>query len=85
MPGIDYADTFYPNCEPLLQTILSIIVTHQWPITQLDVKNAFIHGHLQEMVYTQQPPGFRDPTWPDHICLLWRSLYELKQTPRAWF
>lgn len=33
----------------------------------------------------QQPPGFRDPRYPNHVCLLQRSLYGLKQAPRAWF
>ncbi|XP_019157958.1 PREDICTED: uncharacterized protein LOC109154654 [Ipomoea nil] len=33
----------------------------------------------------KQPPGYEDPTHPDHVCLLQRSLYGLKQAPRAWF
>ena len=32
-----------------------------------------------------QPPGYVDPSYPNHVCRLWKSLYGLKQAPRAWF
>jgi Reverse transcriptase (RNA-dependent DNA polymerase) len=37
------------------------------------------------MVFMEQPPGFIDSNYPDHVCLLHKSLYGLRQAPRAWF
>jgi len=68
-----------------IRLVLSIAASRHWPIHQLDVKNAFLHGHLNEIVYCQQPPGFVDPARSDYVCLLQKSLYGLKQAPCAWY
>ncbi|GJY06220.1 ribonuclease H-like domain-containing protein [Tanacetum coccineum] len=83
---IDCDDTFSLVVKPTtIRTVLSLVVSHDWPIHQLHVKNAFLHGHLSETVYTHQTPGFFDPNKPDYVCHLQRSLYGLKQAPHAWF
>jgi hypothetical protein len=48
------------------------------------VKNAFLHGDLEEKVYAYQLAGFSDPSTPNYVCLLQKSLYGLKQAPCAW-
>ncbi|KAL4564947.1 hypothetical protein LXL04_029025 [Taraxacum kok-saghyz] len=81
-PGINCDETFSPVVKPAtIRTILSISVTHKYPARHLDVKNVFLHEHLQEIVNMHQPPGFRDPSNPAHVSLLQRSLYVLNYSP----
>ena len=68
-----------------IRTVLTLVATYNWPAHQLDVSNAFLHENLREQVYSQQPTGFVDPQHPNNVCLLSRSLYGLRQAPRAWF
>ena len=56
-----------------------------WPLYQLDIKNVFFHGDLAKEVYIEQPPGFVAQGESGLVCRLRRSLYGLKQSPRAWF
>ncbi|GJZ72953.1 ribonuclease H-like domain-containing protein [Tanacetum coccineum] len=46
--------------------LIDYAISRHWPVHQLDVKNAFLHGDLAETVYMHQPPGFRDPEHPDY-------------------
>jgi hypothetical protein len=67
-----------------IRVVLSLALSQNWPIHQLDVKNAFLHGTLRETMYCVQPSGFIDSSCPDFVCRLNKSLYGLKQAPRAW-
>ncbi|GJW19428.1 ribonuclease H-like domain-containing protein [Tanacetum coccineum] len=86
LEGVDVDETFSLVVKPgTIRTVLSLAASRHWPIHQLDVKNAFLHGDLSEIVYMHQPLGFQDVVHPDYVCLLQRSLYGLKLAPRAWF
>ncbi|GKA46102.1 retrotransposon protein, putative, ty1-copia subclass [Tanacetum coccineum] len=85
-PGIDFHETFSPVVKlTTIRVVLSLAVTNDCPLRQLNIQNAFFHGNLKDQVYMKLPPGFIDPQRPNHVCLLHKSLYGLKQAPRAWF
>ncbi|GJY76087.1 putative RNA-directed DNA polymerase [Tanacetum coccineum] len=85
-PGFDFHETFSPVVKSTtIRAVLSLAVTNDWTLRQLDIHNAFFHGNHKEQVYMKQPLGFIDPQRPNHVCLLHKSLYGLKQAPRAWF
>lgn len=84
--GIDYQETFAPVAKlNTIRVLLSLAANLDWPLHQLDVKNAFLNGNLEEEVYLEIPQGLESPTNRNKVCKLKKSLYGLKQSPRAWF
>ena len=51
----------------------------------MNVKTTFLNGYLKEEVYVEQPPGFADSQFLNHVYKLDKALYGLKQAPRAWY
>lgn len=66
--------------------ILMPLGTHlNWEIEKLDVKTVFLHGDLDENIYTNQLESFIKPGNEELVCLLKKSLYGLKQSPSWWY
>ncbi|KAL2251628.1 UNVERIFIED_CONTAM: Retrovirus-related Pol polyprotein from transposon TNT 1-94 [Sesamum indicum] len=83
--GIDYNEIFSPVVKyTTVRIILALTADYDWELKQMDVKTAFLHGDLDENIYMTQPSGFSDISKPDYMCLLKKSLYGLKQSPRQW-
>jgi hypothetical protein len=85
-PGVDYDETFNPIVKfANARAVLSLALSRNWEIHQLNVNNAFLHGTLTETVHCSQPTSFVDAAHPNLVCRLNHYLYDLKQAPRAWY
>jgi hypothetical protein len=84
--GIDYGETYAPVARlESIRMLLAYAQHHNFKLQQMDVKSAFLNGHIHELVYVKQPPGFEDPHFPNHVYKLDKALYGLKQAPHVWY
>jgi hypothetical protein len=81
---MDYEETFAPVAKmTTVRTLIVVASSRKWKISQLDVKNAFLNGDLNEEVFITPPPGVSHK--PGEVCKLGKALYGLKQAPHAWY
>ena len=66
-----------------MRVVISLATAKHWPLCQLDINNAFLHGYLDEEVFMKPPLGYKKAKSGD-VCRLKRSLYGLKQASRQW-
>ena len=83
---VDFNEVFSPVVKhSSIRVLLAIVSRLDFELKQLDVKTTFLHGELEEQIYMHQPEGFAISGKEDHVCLLKKSLYGLKQSPRQWY
>ena len=84
--GIYFDESFAPVARlKSIRILMSIACTMNSKLYQMDVKCAFLNGYLNEEVFVEQPKGFEDPHFLDHVMRLKKALYGLKQAQRAWY
>ena len=83
---VDFIDVFSLVVKHnSIRALLGIVAMHDLELEQLDVKTAFLHEEHEEDIYMQQPEGFTVSEKENYVCLLKKSLYGLKQSPRQWY
>lgn len=66
-----------------LKVLLSTACVKNWQIEQMDVETAFLNGQIKSEVYIYPPDGY--DVQPNKVCLLKKSLYGLRESPRDWY
>ena len=67
-PGIDFKETFSLVVKATyVRVVLTVDVSRNWDIRQLDVNNAFLNDTRQEVVYMAKPEGYVDHLKPNHV------------------
>ncbi len=84
-PGIDFCETYASVVShDTLRILLSIIAADNLEVTQIDIKTAFLYGHLEEEIFMEQPEGFITPGQENKVCRLHNCIYGLKQASHVW-
>jgi hypothetical protein len=77
--GLDYGETFFLVVKiTSLRILIALTTTYDYHIHQMDVQTTFFHGHFNEEIFMQQPPGYVFVGRKTKVCRLLKTLYGLK-------
>jgi hypothetical protein len=83
--GIDFDDTFIPVARmESVRLLFALAAQEGWRVHHMDAKSAFVNDDIKEEFYVHQPPGFVIPGNEGKVLRLCKTLYGLRQAPRAW-
>jgi hypothetical protein len=84
--GLDFGKTFGHVAHlETIRILLAFAASKGFKLYQIDVKNVFLNGVIQEELFVRQPPGFKNLKYPNKVYKLSKALYGLKQVPQAWY
>jgi hypothetical protein len=82
--GLDFGETYALVARlEAIRIVLAYTCAHNIKLYQMDVKSVFLNGYINEEVYVEQSPGFKDDKKPNHVYKLKKTLYGLRQAPRT--
>jgi hypothetical protein len=84
---LDFGEIFAPIVHlKTIMILLAFAASKGFRLYQMDVKSPFLNGVIQEEVFVRQPPpDFENPKYPNRVYKLSKTLYGIKQAPRAWY
>jgi hypothetical protein len=66
--GLDFEKTFAHVAHlEAVRILLAFTTSKGFKLYQMDVKNVFLNGVIQEEVFVRQPPGFKNPKYPNRV------------------
>jgi hypothetical protein len=78
--GLDFEETFAPVARlESIQILLAYAAHHSFKLFQMDVKSTFLNGPINEEVYVEQPLGFEDDRYPNHVISSLRRSMDLSK------
>lgn len=84
--GVDFSKFFAHVARwDAISLLLGVSAQKGWSVYQLDVKSAFLNIEIKEDVCIEQPSGFESKEESEKVLELKKTLYGLRQIPKAWY